>query len=100
MNDFEWGIVGGSLGGLVGVAGAIYGVRASLKQCKSSAERQLVIIFSLALTAAIGLMLAGLFLIPKPYNWLVWIPYPFLLTGSILFVNRRMAALRGAQPTA
>lgn len=95
MNDTESAILGGILGAFAGIVGSVYGVRASLKQCRTAAERRVVWQLTLGVGGLVAGLLAGLFLIPRPYNWLVWIPYPFLLIGCIGYGNRKLAALRG-----
>jgi hypothetical protein len=41
-----------------------------------------------------ALFLAGLLLLPKPYNWFLWAPYGILLPLVIRSWNRRQARLR------
>jgi hypothetical protein len=95
MNDTESAILYGVLGSFVGIVGSVFGVRATLKQCKTAAERRVVWQLTLGIGLLVAALLAGLFLIPRPFNWLVWIPYPFLLIGCIGYGNRKLAALRG-----
>lgn len=94
MNDELLAYLGGGLGALLGLAGGYYGVRASLKGAKSDAERRLVWRFSAAILVLIGLLMAGLLLIPAPYNMLTWIPYAIVLLLSIQYANRLQAELR------
>jgi hypothetical protein len=97
MNEELWAYLGGGLGAALGLAGGIYGVRASLKHSKSDAERRLVWRFSAAILVMIGLLMAGLLLVPAPYNLLTWIPYALVLVISIRYANRLQAELRAQQ---
>jgi hypothetical protein len=99
MNDELWVYLGGGLGAAIGLAGGIYGVRASLRNAKSDAERRLVWRFTAAILALIGLLMAGLFLLPPPYNWLSWIPYSIVLVVSIRYANQLLAELRSQANT-
>ncbi len=94
MDDSSWAYVGGGLGVVLGLAGSYFGVRASLKHAKSDEERRLVWRFSAAILFMIGLLMAGLLLLPPPYNWLSWIPYAFVLVVSIRYANNLQAKLR------
>lgn len=88
------GWIGGIAGGVLGLLGAGIGVYASLASAKSSAERRFVLIGSAVFCLLIGAHLAALFLIPQPWNGLSWLIYPPLLIATILWFNRRQAALR------
>lgn len=94
MDESLWVYVGGGLGAVLGLAGGYFGVRASLKHAKSDEERRLVWRFSAAILVMIGLLMAGLLLLPPPYNWLSWIPYAFVLVASIQYANKLQAELR------
>ncbi len=94
MNDELLAYLGGGLGAVLGLAGGYYGVRASLKNSQSETERRLVWRFSAAILGLVALLLAGLLLIPAPYNLLTWIPYAIVLVVSIRYANRLQAELR------
>lgn len=94
MNEELWPYLGGGIGTLLGLAGGYLGVRASLKNPKRDAERRLVWRFSLAILGLLGILLAGLLLLPPPYNWLSWIPYAIVLVVSIRYANKLQAGLR------
>ena len=49
---------------------------------------------SLVWWLAVSLFLVGLLLIPTPYRFLLWIPYPFLLTWGSRATNRKQAEIR------
>jgi hypothetical protein len=94
MDDSFWIYLGGSLGVVLGLAGGYFGVRASLKNAKSAEERRLVWRFSAAVLAMIALLMAGLVLLPPPFNWLTWLPYTIVLVISIRYANRLQDELR------
>jgi hypothetical protein len=88
------GMVGGLLGGLGGLAGGAIGTYFSIRNTSSPRERQFMIRVSVVAWIAITIFLAGLFLLPKPYAWLLWIPYPIALILAIRWCNRRQMQIR------
>ncbi|MBX3397584.1 MAG: hypothetical protein KF873_02490 [Gemmataceae bacterium] len=94
MDESLWASIGGGLGIAIGLVGGVIGVRASLKNAKSDQERRLVWRFSLAILGLVGILMAGLLLLPPPYNWLSWIPYAIVLVVSIRYANKLQAGLR------
>lgn len=94
MDNSSWAYIGGSIGIVLGIAGGYFGVRASLRNTTSAVERRLVWRFSAIVLLLIAILLAGIALIPPPYNWLTWIPYTILLVISIRIANRLQSELR------
>jgi len=43
---------------------------------------------------AVSIFVAALMLLPKPYNWLLWIPYGIALPLAIIRWNRRQMEIR------
>jgi hypothetical protein len=39
-----------------------------------------------------------MFLLPHPWRWLVWIPYPFALTWAVSSCNRQLATAAKQKP--
>lgn len=87
------GWIGGIMGSLIGVAGGAIGTWSSLRHARSAAERRYLAKMAALLWLAVILFLAGLFLIPKPWNMLLWIPYGPLLAYFIVTVNRNCEKL-------
>jgi hypothetical protein len=88
------GLIGGIVGSLVGVAGGIVGTYASIRNTNSPRERRYVIRCAVGFWVGITLFLAGLFLLPHPYRWLLWIPYSVALPLAIAAANRGLARIR------
>lgn len=90
-----WG--GGILGSCIGILGGIFGTWASIRHTHSQAERAFMIRCALGIWLLVAAFLAGLFLIPSPFNYLLWIPYPILLVVGIRWMNARLAELRRSE---
>ena len=89
------GLIGGALGGLVGVAGAVYGCRASYRSAGSDAERRFLrrvfVIGGAYLTLCVAIALAASFGLVA--HWIYWVgmaalfaPMPF----AISYLSRRI----------
>jgi hypothetical protein len=89
---------GAILGSLIGLGGGVIGTWCSIRNTKTPAERAFMMRCSIAVWVFVTAFVAGLMLIPAPYNHLLWLPYVPLLIGSILWMNRVQARLRGAKP--
>jgi hypothetical protein len=88
------GLAGGIAGAVIGLAGGLVGAWAGIRNTKGPRERAFVLRAILLLWACMALFLAGLLLLPKPYNWFLWAPYGILLPLVIRSWNRRQARLR------
>ncbi len=88
------GLIGGIIGGVLGIGGAIIGTYFSIKNTQSKKEKDYMIKASFCCWVGIIAFLALLFLLPKPYNWLAWIPYSLLLPSFVIGVNRQLAKIR------
>lgn len=86
---------GGAIGGsLMGVLGGILGTWAALRTTQTPAERTFMVRSAIGTWLFVGAFLLGLFLIPSPYNYLLWIPYPIALVAGICWMNARQTELR------
>ncbi len=91
------GLVGGIVGGVIGVAGGLVGTYFSIKNTAGPRERSFMIRVSAIAWLAITAFLAGLMLLPKPYNWLLWVPYAIALPLSIRSLNQRQRQIRAEE---
>jgi len=91
------GLMGGIIGGVIGVAGGVIGTYFSIKNTSGPSERAFMIRVSAIAWVTITLFLIGLMLLPKPYNWLLWIPYAIALPLSIRWCNRRLLQIRAIE---
>jgi hypothetical protein len=91
MNPGVWvGITGAALGVLGGAAGTY----ASLRAARSPRERRFIIKAAVVTWAGVTVFVALIVTLSSPYKWLLWIPYTILLSLGIVWMNRRLAALR------
>lgn len=90
-----WG--GAILGSAIGITGGIFGTWASIRHTQTPAERAFMIRCAIGTWLFVGAFLLGLFLIPTPYNFLLWIPYPILLILGIRWMNARHLEIRQQQ---
>lgn len=98
MSEGElWGWIGGGLGIVIGVAGAAFGTYCSIRRTNGPRERAYVKRACLQCFVFVSLFLTGLFLLPKPYALLLWIPYAFALTCFIRRWNEAQARIREAE---
>ena len=88
------GAIAGIIGSIVGVVGGIVGTYVGVRNTTSPQERRFVIRWAIGAWVAVALLLTGLFLLPHPYNALLWIPYSILLFFSVRAMNRGQARLR------
>lgn len=87
------GLVGGLVGGAIGLAGGILGTVISIRSTQGPRERAFLI-RGCAFFWTIGLLfIALLLLLPSPYKWFLWIPYPLIFL-MIPYGNRRLRQLR------
>lgn len=88
------GLVGGIIGSVVGIAGGAIGTYFSIKNTQGKKERDYMIKASIVCWVAISLFLVLLLFLPKPYNFLMWIPYSIFLPFFITTVNKQLAKIR------
>ena len=91
------GLVGGIVGGVIGAAGGLVGTYFSIKNTAGPRERSFMIRVSAIAWLTIVAFLAGLLLLPKPYNWLLWVPYAIALPLSIRSLNQRQRQIRAEE---
>lgn len=87
--------VGTGLGVLGGLLGGALGTWYSIRNTRTPAERRFMIWCSIGVWVFVTAFLGGLFLIPPPYNQLLWLPYVILLILAIRWMNGVQARLRG-----
>jgi hypothetical protein len=94
MDASQVGLIGGLLGGALGVLGGAAGTFFSIKNTSGPDERAFMVRVAIAAWLIISAFIAGQLLLPRPYNWLLWIPYGIGLPFSIIWLNRRQAQIR------
>ncbi|HBL42519.1 hypothetical protein [Gimesia sp.] len=91
------GLIGGVGGTVIGVLGGVVGTWCSIKNTNGPAEKAFMIRIATVMWIMIPLFLLLLFLLPQPWNQLIWIPYAVCLTWAIHFCNRKQQAIREAE---
>ena len=75
MDGAAIGWIGGIFGSIVGTMGGILGTYLSIASAKGPIERAFIKKAAVIAWIAVSVFLGLLFMIPKPYNYLLWIPY-------------------------
>ena len=88
------GLIGGIIGGVMGLLGGALGTYLSIKNTKGPVERTFMIKAAACMWVGVAFFLLLLFLLPKPYDWMLWIPYGVLLPVSIIYINIRLKRIR------
>ena len=88
------GMIGGIAGGLIGLAGGIFGTYFSIKNTIDPCERAFVIKASIICWVAIFVFLGLLLTLPTPYKWFMWVPYSILLPLGIIYSNEKLQSIK------
>jgi hypothetical protein len=88
------GMLGGIIGGGIGLLGGAVGTYYSIKNTNGPLERRFMIRAAVIAWIGGGVFLSGLFLLPKPYNFMMWVPYGILLPLGITTLNKRLRQIR------
>ena len=83
--------------GVIGLLGGIVGTYFSIKNTAGPRERAFMI--RVAVVAWIGItgFLIDLLMLPRPYNFLMWVPYAIALPLGIVWSNRRQRTIRAEE---
>jgi hypothetical protein len=93
----DLGMAGATVGGAIGLIGGGIGTYFGIKNTTGPGERSFMIRVSVVGWIVIAAFLAGLALLPKPYNWLLWVPYGIALPLSVRWCNRRQLQIRAQE---
>src|SRR5215813_7333093 len=91
------GIVGAIIGGVFGVLGGVIGTYFSIKNTSGPRERAFMIQVSIVAWVVITAFLVGLLALPRPFNFLLWLPYGIALPLAIMWCNRRQRRIRAEE---
>ncbi len=94
MTSATLGLWGGIGGAVVGVLGGLVGTYCSIRNTKGPRERTWMVQMALVCGLLVTLFLVGMWWIPVPYRFLLWLPYPFLLIWGIRASNQKQAEIR------
>lgn len=88
------GLIGGILGIIIGTIGGVVGTYFSIKNTNGPQEKSFMIKVSIVFWIAAVIFISLLLLLPKPYNFLLWIPYGIALPLSIIYLNKKLNSIR------
>ena len=88
------GMIGGICGSVIGVLGGLIGTYFSIKNTNSPREKAFMIKFAISIWIGIAAFLVLLLSLPKPYNFLMWIPYGIALPIAIIYCNKTQNKIR------
>jgi hypothetical protein len=91
------GLLGGIIGGALGLLGGVVGTYFSIKNTAGPRERTFMIRVAILTWILVAAFICGLFAIPKPFNFLLWLPYGIALPLAILWCNRRQRRIRAEE---
>ncbi|MCK4905627.1 hypothetical protein KAS42_05270 [bacterium] len=88
------GLIGGILGAIIGTIGGAVGTFFSIKNTNGPKEKAFMIKCAVVGWIVIIVFLLLLLFLPKPYNYLLWIPYGIALPLSIIYLNKKQNSIR------
>ena len=91
------GLMAGIVGGVVGTMGGVLGTYLSIANAKGPIERAFIKRAAVIAWISVSVFLALLFTIPKPYNWLMWIPYGITMLIGIPKLRRKHTQIRRSE---
>ncbi len=93
----DQGLIGGIIGGGLGLLGGAVGTYFSITNTSGPRERTFMVRVAVLAWIAISLFLLALFVVPQPYNFLLWVPYGIALPLAIRWSNRHQQAIRAEE---
>ena len=88
------GLIGAIVGCVIGLIGGMIGTHMSIKNTNGPKERAFMIRGAVWFWIGAIVFLTLLLTIPRPYNFLVWLPYGIALPLAIITINKKQARLR------
>lgn len=85
--------------GLAGLGGGVVGTWFGITNTSGPRERKFMVKVSIVGWIAILVFLGLLFALPRPYRWLMWVPYGILLPTGIIHTNKKLQAIRKKEST-
>ncbi len=101
MDPATAGMLGGVVGGVVGVGGAVIGTYCGIANTKTAAERKFMIRVSIAgwlmmlLFVALPMILVAMKILPNWAYWGIFVAFMTIWMRCLPALNRRAAELRG-----
>ena len=88
------GVVGGVVGGAIGVLGGILGTFFSIRSATGPREWAFLVQVAAVGWLVMAVLVIGLFMLPRPVNFLLGVPYGIALPLGIVWCKRRQSAIR------
>jgi Ca2+/Na+ antiporter len=86
--------IGGVAGSLIGILGGAYGTWCALQATQGPRERGFMVRAAIGTWILVLAFAAGLFLLPTPYNYLLWLLYVPGLVLGVMWLNKQQASIR------
>ena len=84
----------GLIGGIFGTMGGVLGTYVSIKSAKGPIERAFVKKTAVIAWITVSVFLGLLFTLPKPYNFLLWIPYGITMLIGVPKLRKKHTEIR------
>ena len=97
MDGSTVGWMGGIIGGVVGTMGGVLGTYVSIKSAKGPTERAFINKTALITWVTVSVFLGLLFIIPQPYNFLLWIPYGIGMLIGVPKLRKKHTQIRRSE---
>ena len=97
MDDSLMMWLGVWFGVLAGIGGGLFGTYMSIRNTNGPKERAFMVKSSVVIWLSILVFLALLYLIPLPYNFLLWLPYGGLVLCGIRYCNKKQNEIRESE---
>lgn len=97
MDPATIGLIGAVGGTLLGVLGGVYGTWNGIKKTKGPRERAYVVKLSVLYWIVVPLFVVLVFVLPKPWNHYIWLPYGLWLSYTIRRSALKQQAIRTAE---
>ena len=91
------GLIGGLIGSILGIMGGVIGTYVSIASAKGPIERAFVKRAAVIVWIAISVWLGLLLTLPKPYNYLLWIPYGITMLIGVPKLRKKHTEIRRSE---
>ena len=97
MDGATIGWIGGIFGSVVGIMGGVLGTYLSIKSAKGPIERAFIKRSAIIAWVTVSVFLGLLFALPKPYNYLMWIPYAVTMLIGVPKLRKKHTEIRQSE---
>lgn len=88
------GVIGGTIGCVVGGIGGIIGTYFSIRNTNGARERKFMIKMAVLVWSLIIVFVGLLLLLPNPYRWFLYLPFGLLMGMGIPYLNKKQQLIR------